>query len=237
MASITRSWSMTLPPPRLFWTTATTPGSATLRASSSGGRGYTRATLGAIWLNAECHRFVLTPGKQIGFMVTPPTIAKTSEGKDTIAAISAQRPLSKLGSRTISLPAVLDAAGRENATPMVFMYSEDDATGKTIAKACEARFKGKKKDEKYRFTAALPIKGGGKLTGAGLLQKSLDTEANIVGYIKEVAEAKGNEWSERDFRKTEYVWRIPGIVVPAPAKLPNEKLLIFDTCERFMASR
>jgi pimeloyl-ACP methyl ester carboxylesterase len=190
----------------------------------------TGATLGAIWLNAEWHRFVFTPAV-LG--TAPASIAKVPEGKDTIAAIWLSAT-SKLGSRTINLPALLDVAGRENAMPMAFMYSEDDSAAKAIAKACESKFKGKKKDDKYRLTMTVPEKGGGKLTGAGLLQKSLDTEADIVTYIKGVAEAKGNEWSERDFRKTQYVWRIPGVAGAAPSKLPNEKLLLFDTYERFL---
>jgi pimeloyl-ACP methyl ester carboxylesterase len=187
----------------------------------------TGATLGAIWLNAEWHRYVFTPAV-LG--TSPASIAKVPEGKDTIAAVWLSAT-SKLGSRTVSLPSVLDLAGRENATPMVFLYSEDDAASKNVAKACESKFKGKKKDEKYRLTLALPIQGGGKLNGAALLQKSLSTEQNIVDYVKEVAEAKGNEWSEREFRKTQYVWRVPGVV---PSKLPNEKLLLFDTYERFI---
>jgi hypothetical protein len=187
----------------------------------------TGATLGAIWLNAEWHRYVFTPAV-LGTSLA--SIAKTPEGKDTIAAVWLSAT-SKLGTRTVSLPTVLDIAGRENATPMVFMYSEDDASAKNVAKACETRFKGKKKDEKYRLTLALPIQGGGKLSGAALLQKSLTTEQNIVDYIKEAAEAKGNEWSEREFRKTQYVWRVPAVV---PSKLPNEKLLLFDTYERFI---
>src|SRR5262249_12296767 len=109
----------------------------------------TGATLGAIWLNAEWHRFVLTPGRTIGFMVTPPTIAKTPEGKDNIAAVWLGAA-SKLGTRTISFSSLLDKAGRENAMPMLFLYSDDDSSGKNIAKACETKFKGKKKDDKYR---------------------------------------------------------------------------------------
>jgi hypothetical protein len=190
----------------------------------------TGATLGALWLNAEWQRYVFTPANIL--MGIPVSIAKVPEGKDTIAAIWLS-PTSKLGSRTIRFSSLLDKAGRENATPMVFMYSEDDASAKNIAKACETGFKGKKKDERYRFTAAVPIKGGGKLTGAGLLTKSLGTDEAIVNYIKDVVEAKGKEWEERDFRKTQYVWRLPG-QNPVPAKLPNDKTLIFDTYERFL---
>jgi pimeloyl-ACP methyl ester carboxylesterase len=189
----------------------------------------TGATLGAIWLNAEWHRYVFTPRT----LTTLETIAKTPEGKDTIAGIWLSAT-SKLGSRTVSLSSVLDVAGRENATPMFFLFSEEDGTAKTIAKACETKFKGsKKKDDKYRFTVAMPVPAG-KLAGAALLQASLPTEEKIIAYVKDVGEAKSNEWSERDFRKTLYVWR-PAGGRPIPAKLlPNEKLLAFDTYEMFV---
>jgi hypothetical protein len=187
----------------------------------------TGATLGAIWLNAELHRFVITPPKAIGFL---PVIAQHSEGKDTIAAVWLSIT-SKLGSRTVSIPALLESTGGY-ATPMLFMYSEDDTPAKTIAKACETKLKGKKKDDKYRFIAALPIKGGGKLSGSGLLQPSLNTEEDVISYIKDVAEAKGNEWTERDFRKTDYVWVLGPRRVPA--KLSNEKLLLWDSYEKFL---
>ena len=114
------------------------------------------------------------------------------------------------------------------------MYSDDDASGKSIAKACETRFKGKKKDDKYRFTAAVPITGGGKLIGAGLLQKSLGTDNAIVEYIQGVAEAKGNEWSEREFRKSQYVWRASVASQLVPAKAQGENNLNFSTYAEFM---
>jgi hypothetical protein len=192
----------------------------------------TGATLGAIWLNAEWHRFAFTPPMPLAGIFQG-KFAQTSEGKNTIAAVWLSMT-SKLGSRTISVPALLDKAGREHATPMAFIYSDDDKTGMAIAKACETRFKGKKKDDKYRFTLALPVKGGGNLKGASLLQKTLLTEENIVGYINEVAEAKANEWVELDFRKTQYVWRMPGVLQPYPAKPLDYRMLIYDTYEKFL---
>jgi len=189
----------------------------------------TGATLGALWLNAEWHRFRFDPAV---FMVSPAMIAKTSEGRDTIAAIWLSAT-TKLGSRTVYLTKLLAVAGKENATPMVFMCSDEDTFSKSIAVACEKALKGGKKDEKYRFTAAVPIKGGGKLKGAGLLQKSLGTDDAIVEYIKGVVEAKSNEWSEREFRRNQYVWKLAD-QAPVPAKLPKEKTLIFDTYERFL---
>ena len=102
----------------------------------------------------------------------------------------------------------------------------------TLAKTTVKYFKGAKKDEKYRFTAAVPVEGADKLAGAGLLQKSLRTDEDILGYVKNVVEAKSNEWGERDFRKTQYIWRMPG--APIFIKQPTDKLLIYDTYERFV---
>src|SRR5207253_6425804 len=75
----------------------------------------TGATLGAIWLNAEWHRYAFTPPNLL--TRTPAKFAPNPEGKDTIGAIWLS-PTSKLGSRTVSLSATLDKPGREYATPM-----------------------------------------------------------------------------------------------------------------------
>lgn len=191
----------------------------------------TGATLGGIWLNAEWHRYRFDP---LTF-ATPAQIAKNPEGKDTIACVWLSAT-SKLGSRTVQLSKLMETPGKENATPMVFMYSDAADSSKNIATGVVSAFKkGTKKDDKrFAFTAAVPIKGGGKLSGSGLLQKSLGTEEAIVQYLKDVAESKGNEWAEREFRKTQYVWRISAAAAPIPAKLPMEKLLVYDTYERFL---
>src|SRR5262249_46269591 len=164
----------------------------------------------------------------------PAQYGKNPEGKDVIGAIWLS-PSNKLGTvRVVSLTNLLLGPAQTNATPMVFMYSEEDTTGKTTCKSLEKSIKGtaKKTDEKYRFTAAVGIKGGGKLTGMNLLQKSLGTDDAIVEYVKNVNEAKGNEWGEREFRKNQYVWMMGK--TPVPAKLPKENNLVFDTYEKFV---
>ncbi len=189
----------------------------------------TGATLGALWLNAEWHRYQFTPQT----FMTPAKISNIPEGKNVIGAIWLSAS-SKLGSRVVSLPRLLDTSGRVNATPMVFMYGENDAASKTTALACAKTIKGAKKgDKKYPLTDAVPVQAD-KLKGSGLLQKTLPTEKNIVEYVGTVFEAKGKEWEEHDFRKNEYVWLQPGTKTPIPAKLPTEKTLLFDTYERFL---
>ena len=192
----------------------------------------TGATLGALWLNSEWHRYRFTPPDLAMFM--PAQIAKVPEGKDVIAAIWLSAT-TKLGTRPpVLISKLVEVPAKENATPMVFMYGDGDTTGKTVAKIVEKTIKGAKNDKKYPYTAAVEVAGGAKLTGVSLLQKSLGTENAIVEYIQNVVEAKGQEWGERDFRKSQYVWRIPGTSQPLPAKLPMEKTLVYDTYERFM---
>lgn len=189
----------------------------------------TGAALGAIWLNAEWHRHAYTPPNIL--MGIPGRLAAVPEGKKTIGAIWLSAK-SKLGSRVIRYSSVLDLPARIFATPMVFMYSDKDTTGATLAKATVKYFKGaKSKDDKYSLTAAVPVDGGGKLAGAALLQKSLDTEKNIVDYVKSVVDAKGSEWEERDFRKTLYNWNFGNQQVAA--KKMGMTLIEYSTYDAF----
>lgn len=190
------------------------------------------AALGAIWLNAEWKRYsYLPPNLMLGM---PAQYGKNPEGKNVIAAVWLS-PSNKLGStRVVSLTNLLVPPARDNGTPMYFLYSEEDPASKATCKSLEKSIKGiaKKTDEKYRYTAAVGIKGGGKLTGMNLLQKSLGTDDAIVEYVKNVNEAKGNEWEEREFRKNQYVWMMGK--TPVPAKLPKESNLVFDNYEKFV---
>lgn len=201
------------------------------------------ATLGAIWLNAECNRFRLDPPLLIG---NAPEVTSKSEGRNVIACLWLSLT-SKLGARPTLIPMsrLLDAAAREAAIPMVFFHSNEDTAGKTIAKTCVKAIKPKKDDPKYSFTDAVEVKGG-KLKGMELLQKSLGVDDAIVTYLKEVTNEKRKLWEQRDFAKTQYVWRgVAGAPVPCiqnkflvnnavEAKTGKEKTLIFDTYDKFI---
>ncbi|MBI3411688.1 MAG: hypothetical protein HY040_25440 [Planctomycetes bacterium] len=184
------------------------------------------ATLGAIWLNSEWLRYQQLSG---GF--APTQLNKTPEGKDVIAAIWLT-PTTKLGSRTVSLSQILDLPARIGKTPMTFLYGDADASGKTIAKGCEKAIKGADAKGDYKYTAAVKIPDS-KLAGANLLQKSTGTTKSIMEYLEDVVDFKGNAWAERDFRKSFYVWRMGNSLVNAKTA-PTEKLLAFDTYEKFI---
>lgn len=190
----------------------------------------TGATLGALWLNSEWYRFKLNPPAMFGMQPTPDIRA---EGKDTICGIWLSFS-TKLAGRLISPSTLLDLPGRQGATPFVFMYSDNDVSGKATARAAEKNLKVAK-DDKYRFTTAFEIKGNAKLTGAELLQKSLGTDTAIVDYLKQVVEAKSNEWAEKEFRKNQYIWRNPANPnLLLPAKFMNEQNLVWESYERFL---
>jgi hypothetical protein len=180
------------------------------------------ATLGAIWLNSEWNRFKLIPPPTgIGF-ATP---SNTPEGRDVIACVWLSLS-SQLGSYEIPLTKTLETAGRSGGTGMVFMYGDQDTRAKNVARALEKNLKSR--DNKGKFTAAVPVKGNTKLAGEKLLQKALGTDTAIGDYLGAVVDAKGQEWSEREFRKTNYIWRVGGAAVQAKAPTDTSNLSFFD---------
>lgn len=191
----------------------------------------TGATLGAAWLNSEWHRFKLIPG--IGMGGASPD--RRPEGKDVIACLWLSIS-PKLGKSSVTLSQVLTMPAKEGGTAMVFMYGEKDKSGKSLAVALEKNIKGKSKDKKYEFTGAYQIKGT-ILKGTGLLLSGLKTQSEIVRYFNEVASSRGNEWYERDFRKTAYIWRMPGGGQAIIAKPPGETNLNFQSYDRFAYGR
>lgn len=188
------------------------------------------ATLGALWLNAEWHRFQqkLNP---FGVPLAPPE--SRAEGKDTIAAIwLSVSP--KLGSRVVNIPSTLDIPGRYGGTAMIFFYGDGDTKSGTLAQECVKKWKANPKDkDKFKYTDAVKVPGA-KLVGINLIQPTLKTDQAISDYLTEVVQARGGEYGERHFQKTHFVWRYPGTTLPVPAKLPNEKMLLYNTYVRFL---
>lgn len=182
------------------------------------------AVLGALWLESEHLRHRLDPNLD----GMPPTPRRRAEGKDIIGAVWLT-PISKLGNRTVSLTQLLDLPARRATTPMAFLFGDGDPAGRTLARNLEKTFKGKKKD----LTAAIEVKDAGKRTGSALLQKDLGAIAAAVEFAKKVVDERSNAWEERDFPRASFVWRIGEKNIPA--KLANEKTLVFDSYERFLS--
>jgi hypothetical protein len=190
----------------------------------------TGATLGAIWVNSEWHRHRMIQNP-VNLFMAPDT---KSEGRDIIGCVWLS-PTSQLGNRTVSFGSTLDLPLRVNAVPMVFMYGEEDKKGAAVA-AGALKFKTSANKAKYTLTDKVPIPKT-DLTGIALLQKSLGVDKAIAKYLDDVIDAKGREWTEREFRKSTFSWRPMTIPPGGPginAKLLNENNLLFDTYSKYI---
>jgi pimeloyl-ACP methyl ester carboxylesterase len=184
------------------------------------------ATLGAIWLNSQwsLNRMVANPANP--FLLPVPS--KDLEGKDVIACIWLSIS-SKLGDSMVKVDRTLDAAARVNATPSVFIYGDKDTAGKDLATAAAKHLKPQSKDLE-KFVVPYKIEGG-KLKGIELLQKGLPTEKLIVEFLGEVVDAKRREWTKRDFKTSEYRWRVNGSLqghAKMGAMAPDPNNLMFN---------
>jgi len=191
----------------------------------------TGATLGALWQHSEWFRYKMIPPPMFGFPAKPDS---RPEGKDIICSIWLSITPS-LGVKTVTLSSLMERSSKIQATPTLLLYGEGDAKGKELNKLLEKALKVAKEKEKYRYTMSYGVKDT-DLKGVGLLQPSLATDKAITEYLQEVVQNKGNEWVEREFRKTQYVWQLQGKLVPARVQ-PTEMNLVYDTYEKFLLYR
>src|SRR5262249_40019782 len=184
------------------------------------------ATLGALWINAECHRYKYTP--PTGFMKAQ--LSDRSEGNDIIGAVflTIQPSFEK---RTVSVTGLLKNACKDRGMAAAFFCGKDDAKSRDFAKTLESKLKVKGK--KHEYIGAVELNTN--LTGMKLLQKGLGTETSIVKYLDSVVEDRKNERVDRDFSNSFYMWRVPinGMLIPAKNR-KAEKNLIFDDYNRFI---
>jgi len=219
------------------------------------------ATLAAIWANSEWYRY------KIDF--SPPFFQIRPENRPEGQYLSALVCLSitpKLGSRTVNLANTLAFPCKQNAMPALFLTGDGDPKDKEslkdrdVARALEKaiKFTGKKEDPKLIYTKAFELKGAGKLKGVDLLLKSLETGEKLSGYLKTVIGENSQEWAQREFLKSKFVWKLnnnpnvspiaakvfhfpnplfqPSPIFPLNMPLPDavEKNLVYDTYQQFM---
>jgi hypothetical protein len=184
------------------------------------------ATLGALWLNAEAHRYQLVPPQ---FFNQPPQISSTPEVKKVLCGIWFSID-PKLGNRTVALPSLVHPAGADARVPMIFLYGDKDDDGKRNAAKCE---KALLAGGKLPFTAKAEVPGGGTRQGADLLKKN--NIGSLLDYIENVHDDREAEWTRHKSRQTQYVWRLPRGV--QPANRMGEPLLNYNTFEVYLPAR
>ena len=201
-------------------------------------------TLGAIWLSAEWHRhrLIQNPVNLATFLDTK------SEGQDVIACVwltmaATLGPRDQATPKTIQVASTLQIPLKDRGIPMVFIYGENDEKGKKVAAAALATLPAKSKKTLYSWTDKVEVKKT-DLRGTDLLAKSLNVDKAIHGYLFGDAEREGviankyRDYTEREFKKTQYQWRVPGtppgVGIGIPAKTlayPND--FVFDTFVKY----
>jgi hypothetical protein len=193
------------------------------------------ATLGAIWMNSEWHRYKYTPNPMFPSVIpNPRNLDSRPEGKDIIAAVFLT-PQPTLERRTVSISRLLRIACYDNGTPTVIFHGKDDTKATTFAKSLADALKPKKDSKKHSFIGTAELKT--KLSGVKLLQKGLNTEKAIVEYLDNVRADRASDRSDRDFLTNMYMWRAPigNQLIPARVGFKSDsKTLNFDEFNRFV---
>jgi hypothetical protein len=180
------------------------------------------ANLGALWLATEMARHRVIPGFKRELQSRP-------EGKDVFCAIwLTMTPVvgPKPGVST-GIQHVFKEFTKDKKVPMAFLYGEKDANAKNLAKSCVNTMKGSEDDAKYPV-AARAVKSSATLSGINLVNKDLDTESMILGFLQNLLDKKTlDEHEDRKVEDKAYVWKTPTTGHWLPAKDPSEKLLKF----------
>lgn len=185
------------------------------------------ATLGALWINSEFHRFQVQPPQFFG---QAPQVSNTAEGKKILCSLWLDiQP--QLGKRKVNLPSLLYRAGVNGKLPMVFFYGDDDKEGKRIATECEKYLTSR---ATLPFTGKTEIPESKGKQGAGLLEKKQALDA-VIDYLGNVREENGNTYVKHDSRKSAFVWAWQRGYSEA-SKIGSEALN-FNTYEGFLPTK
>lgn len=184
------------------------------------------ATLGAIWVNAEWHRYRLVASPGLAAQV-----ARSPEGRYILSAIWLGISPT-LGKRRVNWASALDLAARQGKVPMLVFFNGEDETSRGPAKSWEKQVLGQ---EKLPYTASVEVLNAGKSSPTDLLHSRFGTANAIAEYLRMVAPERGEEWMQHDARNALFVWRIGNQT--AQANRPGEKTLQFQTYEPFIPPR
>jgi pimeloyl-ACP methyl ester carboxylesterase len=183
------------------------------------------ATLGALWLNAECHRHRVTspavrPGLQLVLDPVP-------QGKD-VAAVVWVSIEPQLGTAKTSISGMLDVPVRRCGVAVAFVHAAGDAQATNIVAQCKALLKQK------GLNGARAVAGATRASGVALLAQAPDTTGWVVGYLNQVQERhRGDRVRVREEGQN-FVWRIPRSVSNYAARTPADHMVRFDDFKYFL---
>jgi pimeloyl-ACP methyl ester carboxylesterase len=180
------------------------------------------ATLGALWVAAECRRYRLLPG---GIGVGGARRNAKPESKDIVGCVWVGMS-DTLGRGVRVTPALRDwliRAGKTEKIPMVFLYGKNDPKGaaasyqfvKYIKPSYVRLKKGQKPKPGEPMPATFDAGADTKLAGSKLLSASLDTPDWISKkYVKDKLDTS-NAWDKRESDKAPFIWQFMGRTIQA----------------------
>jgi len=169
------------------------------------------ATLGALWLASECHRYEVTG--RLG-----PRL-KTKPEADSIRCAVWIDLDGSLAQRRVQVVDWVRVAGRDHKIPIGLLFSKDDRAAATTAARCLKAVKVKKDDA--------PLTDSRGVDGEAAERVDL-----VSRYVKHVlGEREPGEWEKKDFEDQTFVWNIAGR--KAVAKAQGAKSLALVPLEWF----
>jgi len=184
------------------------------------------ATLGAVWLNGECHRYRQHPPAFVGGL---PRLDKAPEIQHVLCAFFLNiEP--ELGSRRVGLERVLAGAVQRYRIPTVFLYDNADPVHQRTAQALERSLKS----PRLPYTGAASVAGRGVKRGEELLLAA-DPQQQLLEHLGDVVRDEADEWQDFDTRQSQFLWRSPRLPALVPANRPGGNTLHFQTYESFLA--
>jgi hypothetical protein len=187
------------------------------------------ATIGALWLNSEFHRFKnLNPMQPVQF--ARPDV-QNPEGNAVAGCVWLTMSVTPGPSKnSVNILPMLEHPGKVFKVPMCFLYGQGDDKGKGVAIACEKTLVTSDKDKK--LTAARMIEKAEKSSGKDLLL--YDAAPVVIDYL-ELLPASKMAKAPRSPGQDPYVWGVivNGRLQPILAKDTTSKLVNFSSYTSF----
>jgi pimeloyl-ACP methyl ester carboxylesterase len=136
------------------------------------GAGY-GATLGAMWVANECRR-----RRDLSILPGAAPMLGDLESDSIVGTVWLSISPTLPGRQSVPLKKWIVEGGRTHKIPMAFIYGENDTEGAKIATNMKGAIVDGAAKNDFKFTGSKPISKT-KLTGAKLLEPSLDTQSWI----------------------------------------------------------
>jgi pimeloyl-ACP methyl ester carboxylesterase len=165
------------------------------------------ATIGALWLNAECHRLamLLPPNGTI-----PAKWTAKPEGRNVAGALwLGLEPT--LHNRVVPYGRWLQTAAGTNSIPMHFVYGEKDSRGQKIAAGCLRWIK--------RDTSTSAGLANTAASGEALLQEKQTIEKVVGAFLDRLGTKGLKKWAKSPLDSESFYWVFssPSQMIPAIA--------------------